>query len=76
MPATGNPNLRRAVIPPSMVTAIRYIRDRKAELERLNGDRSPEQVQLTDGHLVGLTEAEAMILEAICDEAGNPMSSI
>jgi hypothetical protein len=59
-----------------MVTAIRYIRDRKAELERVNGDRSQEQVQMTDGHIVGLTEAEAMILEAVCDESSNPMSPL
>jgi len=72
MPAAANPNLRRAVVPPSLVTAVKLIRARQRELEALNG----EKTDLDRGYVIGLVEAQAMILGAIVDEANNPMSPL
>ena len=62
----------RAIIPPAMMTGIRYIRDKRSQLEKLNG----EATDVTAGHIVGLTDALALLLEAVADEAGNPMSPL
>ena len=68
MPAAVNPNLRRPVIPPAMGTAIRYSRDKRQELEHLNG----EATEVTRGHIAGINAALSYVLEAVADEATKP----
>jgi len=62
----------RAVVPPAMVTAVQYITDRQNQLERINGDKT----DVTEGHIVGLMEAKALILDAIVAEANNPATPL
>lgn len=66
MPPAQDPNAKAPSIPPALVTAIRYIRDRREQLERLNGAAS----ETTQGHIQGLTAMSALILEAIGEQAG------
>jgi hypothetical protein len=72
MPRSGDPNLRRAVVPPSLVTAVELMDARIRELRNLNG----QTTEVTEGHIVGLTEAKAFVLDAVVAEAGNPHSPL
>lgn len=71
MPAAQDQNLRKPVMPPAMVTAIRYSRDKRAQLEKLNG----EATDLTRGHIAGITLALSCILEATADEVHRPSTA-
>ena len=68
MPAPKDANLKRPVLPPAVVTAIRYNRDKREQLEGLNG----EATLVTRGHIAGITDAQSFILEAVAEQAATP----
>lgn len=71
MPRAQDKNLTKPTMPPALLTGIRYARDKRAELEKLNG----EATDLTRGHIAGITSALSAILEATADEVTRPATA-
>jgi hypothetical protein len=72
MPKGVDPNLRVPTLSPAMATAIRYIRDKRDELEKLNG----EATAVTEGHIGGLTDVLACIVQGMADQTGRPAGQL